>query len=108
MISLFNELNRIEGRIEISSASMAAEELNELDAKYLDTWDQILAYQPETDQMTELMLLMLLDKMELLAARKESCIKVREKILALFQSKDDRIQMSGKQMAFLKPVRGIA
>ena len=108
MITLFDELKTIEDRIEISTSALNATDLNELDEKYLELWDEILDFQPDSSQSAEMMLLMLLGKFEELAAQKENCIQVREKIMELFQMVSGNALSSEFSSPMRKPVAGIA
>lgn len=108
MMQLFKELQQVEDGMDGLIDNQSVTQLNRLDQRYEMLWDEILSIEPENDDMAELMLLMLLDKMETMAERGEVCAKVREKILALFQSSQDTNPKTNKRATLLKLVPGIA
>ncbi|MEL7430830.1 MAG: hypothetical protein AAFN43_12645 [Pseudomonadota bacterium] len=88
MVSMFKELGRIEKAMEEHCNQLTVDELETLDSSHDEAWDVILGYEPPNAELRELMLLMLLDKMEDRAREGESCVRVREKILSLFETRE--------------------
>jgi len=84
MTALFAELARLDEQMSGENAHLTVRELTALDEKHTAVWDEIIDYRPANKEIAELMALMLLDKMQTMAARGESCMIVREKLLELF------------------------
>lgn len=98
MVSMFKELRRIEKAMDEHCNQLTADEMETLDSSHDLAWDMILAYEPPNAELRELMLLMLLDKMEERAHEGESCVRVREKILSLFETRDLGFATVGKSI----------
>ncbi len=86
MVSMFSRLNALEKEMEMEVVGQDVDTLNTLDEEHTEVWRNILAYEPHTSEITELMVLLLLERLERTASRNENCIEVREKIVSLFQS----------------------
>ena len=85
MISMFEELANVEREMLQSPRLLTEEALERLDKRHEQAWNLIFAYEPPNNELRELMLLMLLDQMEDKAGAGESCVRIREKILSLFE-----------------------
>ncbi|MDJ0613950.1 MAG: hypothetical protein QNJ29_09745 [Rhizobiaceae bacterium] len=84
MTALFAELAKIDEQMSVVNPHLSVTELTRLDDRHAELWEEIVAHKPSSKATAELMTLMLLDKMQVMAARGESCMIVREKLLELF------------------------
>ncbi len=84
MTALFAELATLDKQMAEENADMSIRQLTNLDDRHTQVWGEIIAYKPANKEIAELMVLMLLDRMQAMAARGENCMLIREKLLELF------------------------
>lgn len=84
MTALFAELATLDRQMATESSKFSINELTKIDDRHSQVWAEIIAFRPANKELAELMVLMLLDKMQAMAARGENCMLVREKLLELF------------------------
>ena len=84
MTALFAELASLEKQMAENNSAFSVSELTQIDDRHTQVWEEIIAYKPANKELAELMVLLLLDRVQSMAARGENCMLVREKFLELF------------------------